>query len=71
MEDRGSPPAPARGEDEDITAAPFWTMCPLVWSTESPEELKSAVALLVQEVPPLPQGALPLARGQQVRGLEA
>jgi hypothetical protein len=68
MEDRGSPPAPARGEDEDITAAPFWTMCPLVWSTESPEELKSGVALLVQEVLPQRQAALLPARAQEVRG---
>jgi hypothetical protein len=59
---------PRQLEDEDITAAPFWTMCPLAWSTESPEELKSGVALLVQEVLPQPQAAPLLARAQEVRG---
>jgi hypothetical protein len=60
---------PRQVEDEDIIAVPFWTMCPLAWSTESPEELKSGVALLVQEVLPRPQAALLLARAHEVRGL--
>ena len=62
---------PRRLEDEDITAVPFWTMCLLEWSTESPEELKSGVALLVQEVRPQPQAALLLVRAHEARGLEA
>jgi len=41
-------------EDEDTTAALFWTMCLLEWSTESPEASKSGVVLLVQEVLPQP-----------------
>ncbi len=62
---------PRRLEVEDITAVPFWTMCLLESSTESQEELKSGVALLVQEVLPQPQAALLLARAHAVRGLEA
>jgi len=62
---------PRRLEDEDITAVPFWTMCLLEWSTESPEELKSGVPLLVQEVLQQPQAALLLARAREGCGLEA
>ena len=62
---------PRRLEDEDIAAVPFCTKCLLEWSTESPEELKSGVALLVQEVLPQPQAALLLAHAHGVRGLEA
>jgi hypothetical protein len=62
---------PRRLGDEDITAAPFWTMCLLEWSTESPEASKSGVALLVQEVLPQPQAALLLAPVHEVRGLVA
>jgi len=58
-------------EVEDTTAVPFWTMCLPEWSTESQEELKSGVALLVQGVLPQPQAALLLARAHGVRGLEA
>ena len=58
-------------EDEDIAAALFWPMCLLEWSTESPEASKSGVTLLVHEVLPQPQAALPLARVHGVRGLVA
>jgi hypothetical protein len=67
--DEEVPPRPL--EDEDITAALFWTMCLLEWSTESPEASKSGVVLLVQEVLPQPQVALPLVRVHEVRGLVA
>ena len=62
---------PRRLEVEDITAVPFWTKYLLEWSTESQEELKSGVALLVQGVLPQPQAALLLARAHAARGLEA
>jgi hypothetical protein len=62
---------PRRLGDEDTTAAPFWTMCLLEWSTELPVASKSGVALLVQEVLPQPQAALLLARAHEVRGLVA
>jgi len=58
-------------EVEDTTAVPFWTMCLPEWSTESQEELKSGVALLVQGVLPQPRATLLLARAHGVRGLEA
>ena len=58
-------------EVEDTTAVPFETMCLPEWSKESQEELKSEVALLVHEVLPQPQAALPLARAHAVRELEA
>ena len=60
-----------RLEVEDTTAVPFWTMCLPEWSTESQEELKSGVALLVQGVLPQPQAALLLVRAHAVHGLEA
>ena len=58
-------------EDEGIAGVPFWTTLLLGWSTESPEELKSAVALLVQEVLPQSQAAILLARVHGVRELAA